>query len=60
MMTRGGPAGATTTIVYYIYNNAFAFFKMGYAAAIAWVLFIVILAVTVLNWRVIERRIGYH
>lgn len=60
MMTRGGPAGATTTIVYYIYNNAFAFFKMGYAAAIAWVLFIVILAVTVFNWRVIEGRISYH
>ncbi len=60
MMTRGGPAGATTTIVYYIYNNAFAFFKMGYAAAIAWVLFILILIVTVLNWRAIEGRIGYH
>jgi len=60
MMTRGGPAGATTTVVYYIYNNAFAYFKMGYAAAIAWVLFAVILAVTVVNWRIIEGRISYH
>ena len=60
MMTEGGPAGATTTIVYYIYNNAFAFFKMGYAAAIAWVLFVVILVVTVLNWRLVEGKIGYH
>ncbi len=60
MMTGGGPAGATTTIVYYIYNNAFSFFKMGYAAAIAWVLFAVILVVTLLNWRLVEGRIGYH
>lgn len=60
MMTKGGPAGATTTIVYYIYNNAFAYFQMGYAAAIAWVLFMVILVVTLLNWRLIEGRIGYH
>ena len=42
IMTEGGPANATNTIVYHIYRNAFQFFRMGYAAAIAWFLFIVI------------------
>ena len=51
VMTRGGPAGATTTISYYIYNHAFAWNHMGYAAAIAWVLFAAVLVVTMLNWR---------
>lgn len=59
MMTNGGPAGSTTTIVYYIYNNAFTYFNMGYAAAIAWVLFTIVLVITLLNWRLVERRIGY-
>ena len=51
VMTGGGPAGATTTIGYYIYNHAFAWNHMGYAAAIAWVLFAAVFAVTLLNWR---------
>jgi multiple sugar transport system permease protein len=51
IMTGGGPAGATTTIQYYIYNNAFQWFKMGYAASIAWFLFIIVLIATLFNWR---------
>ncbi len=51
IMTGGGPAGATTTISYYIYNNAYQWFKMGYAASIAWFLFLVILVVTLFNWK---------
>lgn len=50
VMTGGGPEGATTTIVYYVYQMMFRFQKMGYAAAIAIVLFQIILAVTLLNW----------
>jgi len=60
MMTRGGPAGSTTTIMYYIFSNAFEYFRMGYAAALACVLFVFILIVTLINWRLIEKRIGYH
>ena len=41
-MTNGGAAGATNTIVLYIYQNGFQLFRMGYASAIAWVLFGVI------------------
>jgi len=52
IMTRGGPAFATTTLVLYIYNNAFGFFKMGYAAALAAVLFACILVMTIVQWRV--------
>lgn len=45
------PAGSTTTLSYYIYNHAFVWFNMGYAAAIALVLFALVLAITALNWK---------
>jgi len=51
VLTMGGPAGTTTTLSYYIYTKAFEEFQIGYASAIAWVLFIVIFAVTLVNWR---------
>ncbi len=51
IMTQGGPAGATTTIVYQIYISAFEHFKMGYAASIAWVLFAIIFVLTLIQWR---------
>ncbi|MCC6240865.1 MAG: sugar ABC transporter permease [Phycisphaerales bacterium] len=51
VMTRGGPDGATTTLSYYIYNHAFEWFNMGYAAAIAAVMFAVILVVTSITWK---------
>ncbi|OED35692.1 hypothetical protein AB834_04290 [PVC group bacterium (ex Bugula neritina AB1)] len=50
VMTGGGPNGSTTTISYYIYNNAYQWFNMGYASAIAWVLFLFIFVVTLYNW----------
>ena len=59
IMTRGGPSGATTTISYYIYNNAFLWSKMGYAASIAWVLFAMVISVTLFNWRVGGRVVHY-
>jgi multiple sugar transport system permease protein len=59
VMTRGGPAGATTTISYYIYNHAFAWNHMGYAAAMAWVLFTAVFAATMLNWRFGGRVVHY-
>lgn len=51
IMTGGGPFGATTTIGYYIYKMAYVNFEMGYAAAIACVLFVLVLAITLFNWR---------
>lgn len=51
LVTGGGPANATLFYVLYIYQNAFQYFQMGYASALAWVLFVIILAVTVLVLR---------
>jgi len=51
VLTQGGPDGATTTLSYYIYNHAFEYFNMGYAAAISLVLFVIVLAVTLVSWR---------
>ncbi len=59
VMTGGGPAGATTTIVYYIYNNAFQWFKMGYASAISWFLFLLIFIVTLLQWKYAGQKVEY-
>jgi multiple sugar transport system permease protein len=51
VMTNGGPANATNTIVLYIYQNGFQYFRMGYASAIAWVLFGVIFLFTLAQMR---------
>ena len=48
IMTNGGPNNSTYFYVLYTYRNAFAFFRMGYASALAWVLFLIILMLTLL------------
>lgn len=59
IMTGGGPAGASTTLTYYIWQNGFQWFKMGYAAALAWMLFLLVLCVTLLNWYYGGKRVQY-
>jgi multiple sugar transport system permease protein len=55
VMTGGGPGNATNVLVQNIYNSAFGFFEMGYAAAMSWALFIIIFAVSLVQmWG--ERR----
>ena len=49
VMTQGGPGTATYVYVYMIYQNAFQYLKMGYASALAWILFIIILGLTLLQ-----------
>ena len=51
VMTGGGPANATTTLVQHIYNSAFKAFDMGYAAALSFVLFGIIMLVTLVSFR---------
>ncbi len=51
IMTSGGPNNATLFLVLYLYRNAFQYFKMGYASAIAWVLFLYIFLLTLLVLR---------
>jgi multiple sugar transport system permease protein len=60
VMTGGGPNGSTTTIIYYLFNNAFVWHQMGYAAAIAWVLFLIIFTFTLLKWKVFGRAVYYY
>lgn len=60
ILTGGGPHGATTTIMYYIFNNFYHWQQMGYAAAISWVLFLVIFAMTFLKWKVFGKRVYYY
>lgn len=59
VMTDGGPSNSTNTVVFYIYQNAFRFYRMGYAAAAAWLLFIVIFIVTILQYRLQKRWVHY-
>ncbi len=49
VMTQGGPGTSTFVYVYYIYQAAFQYLKMGYASALAWILFTIILALTLLQ-----------
>lgn len=50
-LTQGGPKGSTNVLVYYLYEEGFQSFRMGYASALSWVLFIVIGIVTLLTMR---------
>ncbi|MBL7183851.1 MAG: sugar ABC transporter permease [Anaerolineae bacterium] len=60
VMTRGGPAQATLTIVYYIYQNAFEFGRMGKASAMAWVLFTLVFAFTFIQTRLQRHWVHYE
>ena len=59
LMTGGGPEDSTTTLGYYIYTKAFFDYQFGYAAAISFVLFVIIMAITLINWRFGSRAGGY-
>ncbi|MCB0095863.1 MAG: sugar ABC transporter permease, partial [Caldilineaceae bacterium] len=60
IITNGGPANASLFYGLYLYNNAFKFFKMGYAAALAWLMFLIILALTGLVFRSTARWVYYE
>ncbi len=60
LTTRGGPLHSTTVIVYYLFDQAFQQFDAGYAAALAYVLFMVILVVTFIQFRVGNRFVHYN
>jgi len=58
--TQGGPLNSTLFYVYNLYNNAFGYFKMGYASAMAWILFVVILIITLIQFRVARYWVHYQ
>ena len=59
VMTGGGPAGQTSTIVQQIYGNAFQSYKMGFASAQSWILFLIIFIVTILQQKLQKRWVTY-
>jgi multiple sugar transport system permease protein len=56
VMTGGGPVRSTSVVVYYLYQRAFEFQEMGYASAVAWVVFLILIALTVVQMRVSRKR----
>jgi multiple sugar transport system permease protein len=56
---RGGPLKSTTTVVLEVYNEGFASYNMGYAAALTVILFFLILVITVIQLRLLTRRVEY-
>ncbi len=60
VMTQGGPLGSTTVIVYYLYQQAFQQFTMGYGSAIAMVLFVMILILTLIQTKILGPRVHYQ
>ncbi len=59
IMTKGGPARSTLFFVQYVYDTAFRFLRMGYASAMAWILFLVILGLTLIATWATAKRIYY-
>lgn len=60
MMTSGGPGYASTVYNYYLYANAFRYFRMGYAAAMAWVLFFILFALSFVQFKFFGKSADYQ
>jgi sn-glycerol 3-phosphate transport system permease protein len=60
IMTQGGPVNSTNTLVYYIYENGFRFYKIGYASAAGVILMVIIGLLTLLHFKFLERRVHYR
>jgi multiple sugar transport system permease protein len=59
VMTQGGPAGSTSVLVEQIVNNAFRYGRMGYAATMSWVLFLIVFLVTIFQTRIQKNWVTY-
>lgn len=60
VMTGGGPANSTLFYVLYLFQNAMQYFRMGYASAMAWLLFIIILSLTLFQFKMSKRWVHYQ
>ncbi len=60
LLTRGGPVDATNVLVYSIYLDAFQNFQFGYASAQAVILLLLVMALTLIQFRFVERRVHYQ
>lgn len=57
MMTQGGPMDSTNVLVYAVYKNAFEYFKIGQASAIAYILFAIIFILTLIQWKLRKKLV---
>ncbi len=60
VLTGGGPGNATRVLVYYIYDLAFKQYEFGYASAVAFILFTIILILTIVQWNLKKRWVHYE
>jgi multiple sugar transport system permease protein len=60
VLTGGGPGTSTYVLVYYIYQQAFTLFRFGYASAIAFILFAIILLITLMQWNIRKRWVHHE
>jgi multiple sugar transport system permease protein len=59
ILAKGGPHGASTTLMYYIYSNFYDWHNFGYASCIAWFMFMLIFIATMINWRYGGKLVHY-
>lgn len=60
VLTQGGPGVSTTVLVYYLYQQAFQFHRFGYGSTLAIVLFVIVLALTIVQWVLRRRWVHYE
>ncbi len=60
VMTLGGPGESSNVLIWYLWENAFVYFQMGVAAAVAWIIFLLLMALTGLQFRLGRRWVFYE
>jgi multiple sugar transport system permease protein len=60
VITQGGPAFATTTIVFYLYQVGFNMLRLGYATVVAFILFIIILIISLIQRRYLGEEVNFY
>jgi multiple sugar transport system permease protein len=58
VMTKGGPAGSSTTLAYFIYTEGFETGRLGFSSAVSWTMFLLVLFVTLFNWKFGNRYVN--
>lgn len=58
-ITQGGPGNSTSVLSLFVYKTAFRYYQMGYASAISWVLFLLILSITLVQWKLQKKWVHY-
>jgi multiple sugar transport system permease protein len=60
VMTQGGPANSTLFYAYHLFRQTFQYFRMGYASSLAWILFVIVLALTSIQLWLSKRWVHYE